>query len=533
MSSRTAGVLTKGAEQEHFQSKQNGIEDNLGVVGTLDGTFKVNAAQNDKDSAVLSMLADHRELLMNVTKHLSEMKNQFKEYSDASTTTSKLLPKMIQRGTKSSVISSSNPSSYVGRSYFDKKTGKHMILVPRGRTESDATSECGNFCLGSSLAPRSTLKNIGINSARNNKMNIAKRAIMNAHEQSKKSNLFVASKMGMVRNEDGTTCKKSMPKKIPSDHARPMEVQMFGKGRQSSGVLQNHQSTMEGEINVKKGKSQKCRNFVIAEGKSKEGMRTRSFYKTIQNNGDIKRLCRTDRRRVMKQRLKDLPTVIGNIPMLEESSHERVQGWINNSLPVADIIEDETTSQIIGRCANKDRGDYFQDRAENTDWENVSSIMLSNDVDKSEGSYDWLTDDSSKISNESEKVLQSVSLCKSGKGNQAEIDQTDAMRHPEIVQKCDENQTACDNLIGEYTVDHSPINVKSACSMHSQEININESITPPSVLSTRMANNVTKAKRCIAFNKKDFIESESEKNCSSIVRKYSLSGVIWKSAIFM
>ena len=531
--SRTADVSTK---REHFQSKQNGNEESLDLVRTLDANIKVNAMQHEKDSAVLSMLADHRELLMNVTRHLSEMKDQFKEYSDASTTSSKLLPKMRQRGTNNSVISSSYTSGCVGRSYFDKKTGKDMILVPRGNGESNAAFGSNNSFMSSPLTSLNTVKKIGINGTRNNKVNIAKCAIMNAHEQSKKPNLFVASKIGVVHNKDAATCKEGMPNKILSDHATSMEVQKFGKERermndvfitsQSSGELKNNKSAVEKKVPNRKGKSDKCKNVVVADSKAKEGIRTRSFYKTDHNNGDIKRLCREDRRRVMKQRLKGLPTVIENVPMLEQSNHERVQGWIDSSLPVDDVIADETTSQIMEKHVNKERGDSLHGGTENTEWENVSSIMLSKDEDKSEGSHHWLTDDSSEIAIESEMVAESIFPCKSDKRPQAEIDQADTSRNQVVIQKCDENQAASDNFIGECTITHSPINDKSVSSMQNDAGKICESITPSSILPSRVAKNFSKAKRSIAFNKEDVNESVSEKGCSSIVSKYSLSRVM-------
>ena len=528
LSPARADVLPTSVEENHIRSKRNRREGacNSDLPHSCGSNAKVNITQNKSDSAILSVLKDHRKILTNVTRHVNELKHRFQEFSDVSSSSAKASRVKQRKTGYSEVLSkSSNRSRYTGRSYFDGVTSKQMLFLPQGGAESENPCAGKTSARNSSLTPYSTQHKFVTSSNRGRKMDMAKRAIMNAHLKSSGSNLFSASKLiSMDENSVGCSDREARVTTTPLGHVSCVAFQGPGKGKreinamsptaQSVYAVETLRSNMDRKHVARTAKADIDGKRVIAGSKSTGGIQTKNFYVKNRDSTNLRRLSRRD----LKRRWRELPAVLESVPMLEQSSYEKVQEWIDASLSAGCTNGNETKGEIIDRNANAERDRSVADGPDNSDWENVSSMMMSEVEDQSEESqsFDLQIDELSASAEEPECQE------KPEQGKLTMVEHKESMRHSEIVQICGRTPASKDSCIVKHDTTRSSCDNRVESSIQGQT-NLNDSVTPPTVLPTRFANYRYKVKRSLAFKPEKLTYSESEESSSPIDSKYCFS----------
>ena len=500
-------VFQRRANDDYVLSKEDGTG-SLTLTRDMNLNIKSNTEKNDKDNAILSLLANQSEMLFNVTKQVNEMKERFHANSDAASTASTRHSSATQPFKRGSVISArtglSSKGSHLQYSRADLEKASHgqrMVLLARGALGPNATRVCKTTSRISSSSSLRSLNTAAENSSRrpSRRVDLSKRAIMNAHQISKRSNLFVAGKMGQkenrsICNEVGSKLNKRRLnyESCTVTQRSEMEEKIMAANQQRKAV-EKGENNDQGQVDSGRKSIAGNERSLVSVNKFKEGLNAKRFYKKDQSNGVIKRRSKRETCGVRKQRNKDLPTVIGGVPMLEQSGHEKVQGWIDNSLPIADNAAYELNNEGTESCSTKKWVGSSIDMEDDSKWENISSVIAAESDDE----------ESIRQTTEIENKDQPVSNSLRSRKDQGIVGNSE-----KICTNDDEDDVA-----------GSVADVKRTPPTKDIVSRGDEMKTPSSVLPTRLSNRRHKLKRSCQFNKDDAVMKNWEKSCSSVESK--------------
>ena len=511
----------KGSERAHrFDSSQN-----------TNHNSKIRVNQNESHD-IVSMLAENREILMGVIQDVNDMKEHFQEICDASSVGSTFFPKSKKRKAECSAmpLRNSRLPAYSTCSAFDSATGRHVTLVRRGKADSSTTRGCNYSSRGTSLISFGGIKKKRPNGNHIATVNIAKRAIMNAHEKSLVSFAWDASKTKKMRGEDSTTSSKieiglsqmqlGRASCVDQTSSRIRKGEMINCNSQHGVSLKKGKVSSAGRITARKDSLSNCESLTVGKDDFTEGTQTESVHMKGQDRCDAGGIFRKGINRLKKKRQNGLSTAIGSIPMLEQSTHEKVQGWIDSSLPASTVNGDDTPkSQILESNMIEEDVRSLHDSSENSDWENVSSIILSKG-DNAEKSCDLQASPQDRV--EPDRLSPPQNNFKSKIGSSAKASKS--VMEVEVGE-CNGNDKLKEGCIREAAVSDSPIIGGSNSLPQINPNTLNDSFTPPSILPTRIASKGYKAKRLFALKAENYVSSDSDESFFSIDGKYRLAKI--------
>ena len=531
--SRRADKCHRRFEVEDFQAGRNGSEraHRVNSSQSINHGFRMHANGNGKHD-VVSMLAENREILMGVIKDVTDMKEHFQEICDTSSVGSTFFPTSKQHNTECPAMSlrNSHLPQYTACSAFDSATGRHVTLVPRGKTDSSTNRGYNFSSRGASLISFGGINKTRANVNRLATVNIAKRAIMNAHEKSLQSIARDASKTRKMRGEDSNSSSKieielsnmqlGHMSCVDQKGARKSKGEVSDCNSKPRGSLKKDKFSHVGRISSGKDALCNCESLRVEKDSFIEGIQTENVHEKEQDRCSAGGIFRKNVSRSKKQRQNGLPTTIGCIPMQEQSTHEKVQGWIDSSLPASTINGDDTPkSPILEGDTIEENVRSLHDNIESSDWENVSSIILSKRCDAKETCY---LQASPQDRVESDRLSPPQSHCKSKIGCQATASKS--LMETEAGKRND-NDRLGDRCCREAAISHSPIIDGSDSLPQSSSKTLNDSFTPPSILPTRIASRGYKAKRFFDFKAENNVSSDLDESFSSIEGTYRLAKV--------
>lgn len=346
----------------------------------------------EKDSTILSILQNQSKILTSVTQQVSELRRSFNALSDTGSSKSLVRSPSRQRIAPSSTAPAET-SMHGGKrmrscsvkTELENENRKWVFLPRRGDSKSTSSKFSSRGSV-STITSRSYTSKGKSKQNKTGRHDLTKIALMNAHKKSKGSNLFIASKMGQMDNKeksvvngvrpklntkllDNGTCTETRACDIREENRR----KLHSTGLSTRKFYKNTRSSFSESVSSVKYKNGiKCNEFDII--KCNTNRKEEKIFSESQMNQGVKRMNKRETHRLLKERSKDLPTVIGGVPMIEQSSREKVKGWIAKNIPFAYHSEEDSIDKNMKGVTNNVVAE--------TDIEGVSGMSMSDTSDE-------------------------------------------------------------------------------------------------------------------------------------------------------
>ena len=479
-----SGQKRRGGEeidQHNMLIKTNSDQSSINHQRSTDMPLSIQETSNnqtEKNEAILSVLLTQSKILASVTKQVNEMRVSLSAHSEA--------------GSLSSLPTSNNVRMSRGSSLKSPYTNAHgnsSIKAYSARVELKS-SPCRKFIMAQRKAQtvtRSSSTSVSsATSKQRGRRNLSKVAIMNAYKKSRRSNLFEASKLGNTRDV-GDASDKRIDKK---ESEKTNDTQPVGRNHDTrKGSNCDFHSMLSSENSPKASVSKekekagcKPHSFEIVESTTLEEEMEEEGLENEEKNENVSIRRMNKKGRPSKEKLKALPSVFGGVPMLEQSSNEKVQDWIERSVPVSQCSEDGCiyeSEEVVKRTK-----DEAVDRVVDTAAD-VSGI-------------DFLSDIDDEVPGCDDRGMKESTSRHVANGSPP---QSDAHTRAELLKG---------------NVSSTPTNIRSTGSQKNSSYGekFNDSKTPTNALPTRIANAGYKPRRSLRFNKETDKEHQDNGKCS-------------------